>query len=170
MGLAQRLDGEIISADALQVYRGFDIGTAKPSAQDRGRVPHHLVDILDPSEPYSAGMFAQRARALVDSIGDRRRLSLVVGGSGLYLRALLQGISPMPPVDRRLRQRLSELASSDAVTLRRMLELLDPEMARRVPPSDPNERPGGSKSCFPVVVRRPGGFGRNRSIPVASTR
>jgi tRNA dimethylallyltransferase len=85
--------GEIVNADALQVYRGFDIGTAKPSRADRERVPHHLIDILDPAERYSAGEFARRARLAIAGIRERGRWPVVVGGSGLYLRALLSGIS-----------------------------------------------------------------------------
>src|ERR1700753_2110137 len=101
--LAERLPGggEIVSADALQVYRGFDLGTAKPSAADLARVPHHLIDVLEPAERYSAGGFAHRARRAIGEIRARGRWPLVVGGSGLYLRALLAGISPIPAGDAR---------------------------------------------------------------------
>ena len=106
MRLAERLDGEIINADSLQVYRGFDIGTAKPGSEDRRRVPHHLVDILDAEETYSAGTFSRLAKAAIAEIRDRRRVPILVGGSGLYLRALLDGISPIPPVDPGIRTEL----------------------------------------------------------------
>lgn len=133
LALAEILDGEIINADALQVYRGFDIGTAKPTAEERARVPHHLLDILEPWQRYSAGDFARRAREAIADIRSRGKRPLVVGGSGLYLRALFEGISPIPPGDpalrRQLRQRLedeglpalvAELESRDPATVARL--------------------------------------------------
>ena len=109
MVLAERLaeGGEIVNADALQVYRGFDLGTAKPTEEDRRRVPHHLVDVLGPDERYSAGEFARRATAAIAEIRGRGRRPIVVGGSGLYLRALLDGISPIPTSDPEVRRELS---------------------------------------------------------------
>jgi tRNA dimethylallyltransferase len=135
--LAEQLSGEIINADALQVYRGFDIGTAKPSRQDRERVAHHLLDILEPDEPFSAGEFARRARASIDQIRGRDRLPIVVGGSGLYLRALIDGISPVPAVDPDLRKRLRQrLDSEGSEPLRAELSRLDPTTAERLAPAD----------------------------------
>ncbi|MFL6232397.1 MAG: tRNA (adenosine(37)-N6)-dimethylallyltransferase, partial [Thermoanaerobaculia bacterium] len=99
MALAEELRGEIVNADALQAYRGLDIGTAKPGAADRARVPHHLVDILEPHEVYSAGEFARRAREAIAGIQERGRTPVVVGGSGFYLRALFEGLSPLPSGD-----------------------------------------------------------------------
>src|SRR5690606_41898937 len=96
LAVAERCGGEIVSADALQVYRGFDIGTAKPSAEERARVPHHLLDLVDPHEQFTAGRFAAEARAVLDDIAARSRPAILVGGSGLYLRALLDGIAPLP--------------------------------------------------------------------------
>lgn len=137
MALARRLDGEIVNADALQVYRGFDIGTAKPSPEDRGEVPHHLVDVLEPTERYSAGEFARRARTAIDEIRARRRVPLVVGGSGLYLRALLEGISPVPPGDPAVRRALRERVEAEGLpALYAELERRDPETAARLPPND----------------------------------
>lgn len=137
MALAERLCGEIINADALQVYRGFDIGTAKPGAAERARVPHHLIDILEPHEPYSAGEFARRARETIAEIEARGRLPIVVGGSGLYLRALFQGISPMPPGDPEVRARLRErLAEEGLPKLVQELWQLDPPTAARLKPGD----------------------------------
>ena len=89
LALAERLGGEIVNADALQVYRGFDIGTAKPSAAERRRVPHHLLDLLEPHERWSAGEFARRARAAVAEIESRGRLPIVVGGSGLDRKSVV---------------------------------------------------------------------------------
>ena len=137
MRLAEQYDGEIINADALQVYRGFDIGTAKPSADEQARVPHHLVDILEPTERYSAGEFARRARIAIAAIAARGRLPIVVGGSGLYVRALHEGISPIPPGDEKLRQNLREQVEKDGLpSLYAQLQRCDPESATRLPPGD----------------------------------
>ncbi len=137
MFLAEELGGEIVSADALQAYRGFDIGTAKPGPEERARVPHHLIDILEPHERYSAGEFARRARAAIAGIQARGRLPLVVGGSGLYLRALFAGISPTPPGDSAVRQRLHErLAEEGLEALTRELERVDPATAERLATGD----------------------------------
>ena len=139
LALAERLagGGEIVNADALQVYRGFDIGTAKPGADEQRRVPHHLVDVLDPAEPYSAGEFARRARAAIAAIRGRGRRPLVVGGSGLYLRALLSGISPVPAGDPRLRAELRRRAAAEGLApLVEELVRLDPPTAARLPPGD----------------------------------
>lgn len=137
MAIAERLSGEIVNADALQVYRGFDIGTAKPGARERARVPHHLVDILEPHEPYSAGEFARRAQEAIAEIHGRGRVPIVVGGSGLYLRALFQGISPMPPGDPEVRRRLRERLDEEGLpALVRELWRLDPATAARLKPGD----------------------------------
>ena len=135
--LAGPLGGEIVNADALQVYRGLDIGTAKPSAEDCRRVPHHLLDILDPREAFSAGEFARRARQAIEEIRGRGRLPILVGGSGLYLRALVEGISPIPPIDPGLREELRRRFDREGLEgLRADLERLDPETAERLAPRD----------------------------------
>lgn len=137
MSLAETLGGEIVNADALQVYRGFDIGTAKPSPEERALVPHHLIDILDPAERYSAGEFARRARAAIADIESRGRVPIVAGGSGLYLRALFAGISPVPPGDPALRAQLRErLAAEGLPALAAELACLDPPTAARLAPGD----------------------------------
>ena len=137
MALAGPLGGEIVNADALQVYRGFDIGTAKPGAVDRDRVAHHLLDILDPDEPFSAGEFARRAHAVIDEIQGRRHLPILVGGSGLYLRALIEGISPIPNVEPELRDRLrARFEEEGTEALRSELARLDPVTAGRLAPAD----------------------------------
>jgi len=137
LALAEGLDGEIINADALQVYRGFDIGTAKPSLEERARIPHHLIDILEPDERYSAGDFARRAEEAIGEIRSRGRLPIVVGGSGLYLRALFEGISRIPPGDPEVRQRLRERLESEGLeTLAAELRERDPETAARLAPGD----------------------------------
>jgi tRNA dimethylallyltransferase len=137
LAMAEALEGEIINADALQVYRGFDIGTAKPSPAERARVPHHLIDILEPHERWSAGEFSRRARAAIAGIRERGRVPIVVGGSGLYLRALLAGISPVPPGDPALRQELrARLAAEGLPALAADLARLDPATASRLAPGD----------------------------------
>ncbi len=135
--LAKELDGEIINADALQVYRGLEIGTDKPPLELRRAVPHHLVDILDPEEPYSAGEFARRARPLIEAIRGRGRTPLVVGGSGLYLRALLEGLSPIPQSDREVRRALDERCAAEGLAaLYEELRRVDPDTAGRLAPRD----------------------------------
>jgi tRNA dimethylallyltransferase len=137
IALAERLGGEIVNADALQAYRGFDIGTAKPSAEERRRIPHHLIDILDPQDRYSAGEFARRAHAAIEAIAARGRVPIVVGGSGLYLRALLDGISPVPAGDPEVRRELARrLAQEGLAALRAELEAVDPDSAARIAAGD----------------------------------
>jgi tRNA dimethylallyltransferase len=135
--LAERLGGEIVNADALQVYRGFDIGTAKPTPEECRRVPHHLIDVLDPSERYSAGEFARRARAAIGEIRGRGARPIVVGGSGLHLRALLEGISPVPSGDPEVRRELRRRLEAEGLdVLWAELERRDPRTAARLAPGD----------------------------------
>ena len=130
--------GEIVNADALQVYRGFDVGTAKPTPQDRRRLRHHLIDILEPHERYSAGEFSRQARRVIGEIEHRQKLPIVVGGSGFYLRALLDGISPVPPANPETRRLLRQrLAGEGLAALRAELQVLDPDTAKRLDPRDP---------------------------------
>jgi len=135
--LAEALEGEIVNLDALQVYRGLDIGTAKATTAERARVPHHLLDIVEPDEAISAGELARRAREIITDIEARGRLPIVVGGSGLYLRALLGGISATPAVDPRLRAWLRRAAADHRLpALRRWLRVLDPATAARTTDGD----------------------------------
>ena len=137
MALAGELGGEIVNADALQAYRGLDIGTAKPGPGDRERVRHHLIDILEPHEVYSAGEFARRARAAIAEIQGRGRLAVVVGGSGFYLRALFAGLSPVPPGDPEVRRELREqLAAEGLPALREELARRDAKTAVRLGAGD----------------------------------
>ena len=137
MALAEILGGEIVNADSLQVYRGLDIGTAKPAPEERERVPHHLIDILDPHESYSAGEFARRAEEAIAEIQGRGRAPIVVGGSGLYLRALFEGMSPIPPSDPEVRRELRERLEREGLgALREELRRLDPETAGRLTAGD----------------------------------
>ncbi len=135
--VALRLGGEVISADAFAVYRGFDAGTAKPSAAERALVPHHLFDVRDPTAPWNAGEFAAEARRLAREILARGRLPILCGGTGFYVRAFFEGLFEGPRRDERLRSALSRLASRrGAPYLRRMLALQDRAAAERVLPND----------------------------------
>jgi tRNA dimethylallyltransferase len=137
LALAQRVPLEIVSMDSALVYRGLDIGTAKPSPAIRGTVPHHLIDILEPTESYSAGRFARDAGALIDEIRARGRLPLLVGGTLLYLRALRDGLSPLPRADRSVRAELdAQAAELGLKALHERLRRVDPAAAARIAPSD----------------------------------
>ncbi len=135
--LARRLPVEIVSVDSAMVYRGMDIGTAKPDAALRAAVPHHLVDVADPAEPYSAGRFLAEATAAIAQIRGRGGLPLLVGGTLLYLRALRQGLAQLPAADAALRAELdAEAARHGWAALHARLERVDPEAARRIAPAD----------------------------------
>jgi len=137
MAAARAAPGEIVAADCMQVYRGLDIGTGKPSARERAAVPHHLVDIRDPTEGFSAHEFARRAQDVVDAIHARGRLPILVGGTGLYLRAFLKGSLAGTGADPALRERLGREArehGADALLAR--LRVLDPASAARIHPAD----------------------------------
>jgi tRNA dimethylallyltransferase len=137
LALAERVPLEIVSMDSALVYRGLDIGTAKPSFTVRSVVPHHLIDIIEPTESYSAGRFARDAAALIDDIRARGRLPLLVGGTLLYLRALRDGLSPLPRANRALRAELdAEAAEHGLQALHERLRRVDPEAARRISASD----------------------------------
>jgi len=129
--------GEMVNADALQIYRGFDIGTAKPSPEDRRLVRHHLVDIRDPEEAFSAGEFARAARAALTDLKARGKLAVIVGGSGLYLKALLEGISEIPVVPADVREGLRRRLEAEGLdSLRRELRRLDPKTENRLAQGD----------------------------------
>ncbi len=132
VALALALDGEVINADAMQFYRGMDIGTAKIPAAERRGIPHHLLDILDVTEEASVADFQQQARALIADIHARGKRAILVGGSGLYVRAALD-VLEFPGTDPRIRQRLeAELAASGAAPLRQRLADVDPASAARL--------------------------------------
>ena len=135
--VAFRTGGEIVNADALQVYRGLDIGTAKPSLEERRAVRHHLVDILEPEESFSAGEFARRAREAIRDIQARGKLAIVVGGSGLYLRSLFDGLKELPQHQPEVRLALQEeLGSRGLPALYQELSHIDPETAQRLRSTD----------------------------------
>jgi tRNA dimethylallyltransferase len=134
---AERLHAEIVALDSMTLYRGFDIGTAKPSATDRSRVPHHLIDVLDPSESGSVAWWLNQAAAAVADIEGRGRTALFVGGTPMYLKALLRGLFPGPSANDELRKRLeSEAARVGAPALHARLARMDPLAADRIHPND----------------------------------
>lgn len=137
IALAERHDGEIVSCDSTAVYRGFDIGTDKVPVAARRGVPHHLIDVAGPREGYSAARYAQDAAGAVRAITARGRLPILVGGTGLYYRALTRGLFPGPGRDRELRARLGRIAARRGVErLHRLVTRIDPASARRIQPRD----------------------------------
>jgi len=138
IALAQRFGGEIVSVDSALVYRGLDIGAAKPDLAERAGVPHHLLDLRAPWQPYSAAEFATDARAAIDDILARGRLPILAGGTGLYFQALLRGLSPMPAADPALREVLAaEAAARGWPAMHAELAGIDPAAATRIGPNDP---------------------------------
>jgi tRNA dimethylallyltransferase len=135
--LARELALEIVSVDSAQVYRGLNIGTAKPTPAERAQVPHHLIDIRDPSEPYSAADFVRDATCAIGEIRRRGRVPLLVGGTMLYARALREGLSRLPAADRAVRARIDERARTHGwPALHAELARIDPGTAARLPPGD----------------------------------
>jgi tRNA dimethylallyltransferase len=137
LALAARFGGEIVNCDSTAVYRGFDIGTDKVPTVDQRGIPHHLIDIADPTEVYTAAQFAHDGAAAIREIQARGRLPMLVGGTGFYYRALTRGLFPGPGADTALRARLERMASRRGTAfLHRMLERVDPPSARRILPGD----------------------------------
>jgi tRNA dimethylallyltransferase len=135
--LARERGGEIVCCDSLQVYRGLDIGSAKATPEERAAVPHHLLDVVEPDETFSAAEYSRQGRAALAQIAARGRLAVVAGGTGLYLRALLHGLFEGPSRDEALRERLEGIAERRGDRrLHRMLAAVDPEAAARIAPRD----------------------------------
>jgi len=135
--LARRIEIEVVSADSRQVYRGMDVATGKPSAETRRQVAHHLVDVVDPDDRYQAARFRQDAAAAIEAIRARGRLPVVVGGTGLYIRALVRGLDPAPPADPDYRRELASIAATEGrASLHARLSLAAPAVARRLHPND----------------------------------
>jgi len=136
--LAHALGGEIISVDSALVFKGMDIGTAKPTLEERGGIPHHLIDILDPSESFSTGQFRTRALALMDEISRRGKIPILVGGTMLYFNALLNGLAVLPEANSAIRAKLDQdLKQLGKDALYQRLAQIDPLAAARIHPNDP---------------------------------
>ena len=136
--LADAIGGEIVNYDSVQIYRGFDIGSAKPSLEARARVPHHLYDIVDADEEFNAADYATRARAVCAEIEARGRTPILAGGTFFYLRALLAGLPPMPPRDEAVRARIRAIANRPRgpLWLHRWLSKIDPQNGRKIALAD----------------------------------
>jgi len=136
LALAREFPVEIVNADSLQVYRHFDIGTAKPTVAERGEVPHHLIDVADPDEKYDAGRYVRDAERAIGEIRARDKVPMLVGGTGMYIRALLRGLDPLPS-DPRVREELSRRWEGEGgAALHAELERIDPETSAKVHPAD----------------------------------
>jgi len=134
--LAKRLATEIISADSMQVYRHMDIGTAKPAPEERTEIPHHMIDVAEPWEHYSTGRYVAAVRPIIDRLLERGKIPLIVGGTGLYIKAMTRGIFTGPSADWTLREHLLALERQARGTLYESLKTLDPESAAKIMPTD----------------------------------
>ncbi len=136
--LAQRLNGEIISVDSALVYKGMDIGTAKPTEEERQGIPHHLIDIIDPAQVYSTGSFRTAALQLMEDIAARGKVPVLAGGTMLYFNSLLRGLAVLPEADSAIRKKLEEeLLLHGKEAMHERLRKIDPESAERIHPNDP---------------------------------
>jgi tRNA dimethylallyltransferase len=158
LALAERFNGEIVSCDSVAVYRGMDLGTAKPTPEDRERIPHHLIDIASPDQPLTAGEYSRQARAILKDIAGRDHIPIVTGGTGLYLRALIQGLFAAPPRQTELRARFEQsLARSrqrqSENWLHRVLHRLDPASASRIHANDTPKLMRAIEVC--LAARKP---------------
>lgn len=151
--IAEKLNGEIVNCDSLQVYRHFDIGTAKLPVAERRGIPHHLIDIVEPDQIFTAGEFARRARDSIAAITGRGRLPILAGGTGFYLRALLEGLFDGPERDQALRDRLAAREARRMGSLHRLLRRFDPPTAARIHPNDVPKVTRALEVC--LVTRRP---------------
>lgn len=152
--LAEQLGGEVVACDSTQLYRGFDIGTAKPRAAERHGVPHHLIDVLDPTDVATAGGYRQMALAVLEDLRRRKRLPVLTVGTGLYLRALLEGLAEIPQRSEELRARLRANAEGrPSGHLHRILKRLDPQAAQKIAPADEQKLIRAIEVC--LLARKP---------------
>ncbi len=152
--LAERLNGEIIACDSTQLYRGFDIGTAKPSLEERRGIPHHLLDVLEPHEEATAGGYRERALVVLTKLREKGRLPIFTVGTGLYLRALLEGLAELPLRSEELRDRLrNSAARRSGGHLHRILQHLDPIAAQRISSADQQKLLRAIEVC--LLTRKP---------------
>jgi tRNA dimethylallyltransferase len=154
LALAERFGGEVVSCDSVAVYRGMELGTAKPSREERARVPHHLIDVAEPDEPFTAGAYSRAARAALRKITARKRMPIVTGGTGLYLRALTEGLFAGPERREDLRARLRRSAERHGGDwLHRVLRKLDRTTAERIHANDAPKLIRAIEVC--LAVRSP---------------
>lgn len=152
--LAESLGGEVVACDSTQLYRGFDIGTAKPSSAERRGIPHHLIDVLGPSEDATAGGYRQLALQTLQDLRERKRLPVFTVGTGLYLRTLLEGLADVPQRSEELRERLrASVEEHPPGHLHRLLKRLDPEAARKIAPADEQKLIRAVEVC--ILARKP---------------
>ncbi len=152
--IAERIGGEIVACDSTQLYKGFDIGTAKPSLTERRGVAHHLIDVLDPDEPATAGGYRERAIAVLDDVRKRNRTPILTVGTGLYLRALVEGLADVPQRSEELRERLRESRDRHpAGYLHQVLHRLDPNAAEKIAPADEQKLIRAIEVC--LLTQRP---------------
>ena len=165
LALAERHEGEIINCDSTAVYRGFDIGTDKLPAEQRRGIPHHLIDIADPTEVYTAALFARDAERVIRDIHARGRLPILVGGTGFYYRALTRGLFPGPAADEQLRARLDRIAAKKGPgCLHRLLQRVDSESAARIMPRDQKRLVRALEVFYTTGHPLTTHFGRTRSL------
>jgi tRNA dimethylallyltransferase len=154
LAIAERFDGEIVNCDSVALYRELDIGTAKPNAEERQRAPHYLLDVVAPNEAMTAGEYARRAREVLTGIRERKKLPIVVGGTGLYLRALLEGLFAGPERSEALRARLRQRAEKrGSPCLHRLLARIDPGAAAKIHANDASKLIRAIEVC--LAARRP---------------
>ena len=152
--LAQQLGGEVVACDSTQLYRGFDVGTAKPAAEERQGVAHHLIDVLDPREEATAGSYRERAIAVLEDLRARKKLPIFTVGTGLYLRALLEGLADVPLRSEELRVRLWASAEEHGPGhLHRVLKRMDPPSAEKITPGDEQKLVRAIEVC--LLARKP---------------
>ena len=152
--LAERLGGEVVACDSTQLYRGFDIGTAKPTPTERCGIPHHLIDVLGPRDDATAGGYRQMALQILQDLRRRNRLPVFTVGTGLYLRALLEGLADVPQRSEELRERLrTSVDEHPPGHLHRILKRLDPEAARKIAPADEQKLIRAVEVC--ILARKP---------------
>ena len=152
--LAERFRGEVVACDSTQLYRGFDIGTAKPGSSERRGIPHHLIDVLGPKDDVTAGGYRQRALRILEDLRRRKRLPVFTVGTGLYLRALLEGLADVPERSEELRERLrASVEEHPPGHLHRVLKRLDPEASKKIAPADEQKLIRAVEIC--VLARKP---------------
>ncbi len=152
--LARRFGGEVLCCDSAQIYRGFDIGTGKVTPAEAGGIPHHLTDLCDPGERFTAGDYMREGRKVLAGLSERGRLPIITAGTGLYLRALLEGLAPLPQRSEALRDRLQARAEERGFAyLHAMLSRIDPPSAREIAPRDGSKLIRALEICF--LARKP---------------